>query len=120
MARVRHDSDVEYLGERPVKRPRVSCPLNTAYMPTPPAWSSRATAELTPSQQLNDDLRSLSDAQAKRILVQFAPLIPELAYIVNEKCSQRRERESRLTRIFDSQVEQAVSGTGLVGLSLLV
>lgn len=96
MASGRHSSEeVEYLGERPAKRPRPTASLLV-----------RVQAQV----ELDADIRSLSDAEAKKLLIKFAPHLPILAQGVKDYCDRRRLRESRLIREYDSQVQRAVSG----------
>ncbi|KAK8084373.1 hypothetical protein PG997_005644 [Apiospora hydei] len=96
MASSRYSSDeVEYLGERPAKRPRGTI-------------SSILRVRAQPAREgLDADLRSLTDAEAKKLLIKFAPLLPALAQGVKDKCDRSRLREGRLIRKYDEQVERA-------------
>ncbi|KAK7912156.1 hypothetical protein PG985_014637 [Apiospora marii] len=89
MASGRHSfEEVEYLGERPAKRTRMSAQAQAV---------------------LDADLQSLRDAEAKILLIQFAPRLPALAQGVRDHCVSRRLRESQLIREYDSQVQRAVT-----------
>ncbi|KAK8137174.1 hypothetical protein PG984_005114 [Apiospora sp. TS-2023a] len=93
MASGRHTSEeVKFLGERPAKRPRTTASL-----------ISGARYQ----EGLNADLQSLPDAEAKKILIKFAPLLPELAKGVKDHCDRRILQESQLIRKYDSQVQRA-------------
>ncbi|KAK8045905.1 hypothetical protein PG996_013969 [Apiospora saccharicola] len=58
-------------------------------------------------ERLDADLQSSPDAEAKKLLIKFANLLPALAQGVREHCDLRRLQESQLIRKYDLRLRRA-------------